>query len=78
MHCLRAHFARLAPQGQLLEGLKGARSLYGKQKVLRSEEASARAKAMEKAFTTIEDPNEAMAAAAAAMRGEYTKTTGEG
>lgn len=57
------------PVEQLQHGLKGARSRYGAQKAARSEELAHRSQAVEHAFRTISDPDEAMSAAQAAMRG---------
>lgn len=58
------------PEEQVVEGLKGARSVYGRQKVLRAAEAKRRSEAVDRALRSIEDPDEARAAAADAMRGE--------
>jgi GNAT superfamily N-acetyltransferase len=61
------------PEQQLRRGLKGARQRYGVQKAARHEELKRRAEAVDQALRTIEDPDEAMNAARAAMRGELPK-----
>jgi peptidoglycan hydrolase-like protein with peptidoglycan-binding domain len=63
----------LSPEEQLRQGVRGARSLYGRQRQLRSEELSRRAREVNKALTTIADPEEARIAAAEVMRGELPK-----
>ena len=58
---------------KMREGVKGARSLYGKQKVLRSEELTQRSAAVDEIFRTVTDPEEAHTLARQAMRGELPK-----
>jgi hypothetical protein len=68
----------LAPEEQLRRGLRSARSQYGQQKVLRSEERQRRAEEVGKALRSIADPEEARAAAADAMRGELPQIDFQG
>jgi hypothetical protein len=63
----------LTPAEQVQKGFAGARSQYGLQKVQRSKDSSRRARAVDEALRTIEDPDEAMYAAKMAMRGEMPK-----
>lgn len=68
----------LTPEEQVQQGVRGARSQYGKQKVLRSEERRQRAEELDKALRSVADPDEARAAAADAMRGELPKIDFQG
>jgi len=69
---------RLSPEEKVREGMKGARTRFGVQKAARREEARARSAKVDHALRSIADPDEAMAAAKAAMQGEYFKIDFQG
>jgi len=70
--------ASLTPEEKVREGMKGARTRFGVQKAARREEARARSAKVDHALRSIADPDEAMAAAKAAMQGEYFKIDFQG
>ena len=70
---LAHRFQLLEPHAQVMEGLKGSRTVYGKEKAARKVEEAARIEAGAKAMAATSNPHEALAAGRAAMRGEYAK-----